>query len=221
MLAERDQLLSEVYDELRAAASRMLHRDAPMLTLQPTELVNEAALRIIRLEQMSWNDRQHFFATGARIMRQAMMDAIKSRKRAKRQAPSIFFKTTPGIAGSMSRCWTRHSQSWKRSHPNLQESLRCGFSLVLNLTKSLLCWKVQNRQSNGAGRRRGYGWPTNWLIINCRAGSLLSQLRERPWRHRARRGFQRPGSQSIAEQPPGPHCTLHDGFLHGLALRHG
>ena len=61
MLAERDQLLSEVYDELRAAASRMLHRDAPMLTLQPTELVNEAALRIIRLEQMSWNDRQHFF----------------------------------------------------------------------------------------------------------------------------------------------------------------
>jgi len=56
MLAERDQLLSEVYDELRAAASRMLHRDAPMLTLQPTELVNEAALRIIRLEQMSWND---------------------------------------------------------------------------------------------------------------------------------------------------------------------
>lgn len=144
MLAERDQLLSEVYDELRAAASRMLHRDAPMLTLQPTELVNEAALRIIRLEQMSWNDRQHFFATGARIMRQAMMDAIKSRKRAKRQAPSIFFKTTPGIAGSMSRCWTRHSQSWKRSHPNLQELLRCGFSLVLNLTKSLLCWKVQN-----------------------------------------------------------------------------
>ena len=99
MLAERDQLLSDVYNELRAAASRMLHRDAPMLTLQPTELVNEAALRIIRLEQMSWNDRQHFFATGARIMRQAMMDAIKSRKRAKRQAPSIFFEDDPGNSG--------------------------------------------------------------------------------------------------------------------------
>lgn len=91
-IGERDQLLSELYGELRAAAARMLRRDAPALTLQPTELVNEAALRIVRLEKMSWNDRQHFFATGARIMRQAMLDAIRSRKRAKRQAPTIFLE---------------------------------------------------------------------------------------------------------------------------------
>jgi RNA polymerase sigma factor (TIGR02999 family) len=91
-IGERDQLLSEMYGELRAAAARMLRRDAPALTLQPTELVNEAAMRIVKLEQMSWNDRQHFFATGARIMRQAMIDAIRSRKRAKRQAPTIFLE---------------------------------------------------------------------------------------------------------------------------------
>ncbi len=84
-IGERERLLSDVYDELRAAASRMLRRDAVQLTMQPTELVNEAALRIVRLERMSWNDRQHFFATGARIMRQAMMDAIRSRQRLKRQ----------------------------------------------------------------------------------------------------------------------------------------
>ncbi|MES2043871.1 MAG: ECF-type sigma factor [Pseudomonadota bacterium] len=88
MLDDRDQLLSELYDELRAAAGRMLRRDAPQLTLQPTELANEAALRIVRLQRMTWNDRQHFFATGARIMRQAMLDAIRSRGRAKRQAPT-------------------------------------------------------------------------------------------------------------------------------------
>ena len=83
-------MLSELYDELRGAASRMLRYDAPQLTLQPTELVNEAALRIVRLEKMTWNDRQHFFATGSRIMRQAMIDAIRSRKLAKRQAPTVF-----------------------------------------------------------------------------------------------------------------------------------
>ena len=87
---ERDRLLSELYDELRAAAARMLRRDAPSLTFQPADLVNEASLRIMRLERMSWNDRQHFFATGARIMRQAMLDAVRSRKAAKRQAPDIF-----------------------------------------------------------------------------------------------------------------------------------
>lgn len=96
MATEHDQMLSELYDELRAAAGRMLRRDAPKLTLQPTELVNEAALRIIRLEQMSFNDRQHFFATGARIMRQAMLDAVRSRSRAKRQAPDIFIDDSDG-----------------------------------------------------------------------------------------------------------------------------
>lgn len=96
---ERDRLLSELYDELRAAASRMLRYDAPHLTLQPTELVNEAAIRIVRLEKMSWNDRQHFFATGARIMRQAMLDAIRSRKRAKRQTPTIFLEDDGANSG--------------------------------------------------------------------------------------------------------------------------
>lgn len=98
-IAERDQLLSEVYEELRAAAARMLRRDAAQLTLQPTELLNEAALRILKLEKMTWNDRQHFFATGARIMRQAMLDAIRSRRRVKRQAPTIFIEGDQANAG--------------------------------------------------------------------------------------------------------------------------
>lgn len=97
-MREQDQLLHDTYNELRAAAARMLRRDAPQLTLQPTELVNEAALRIVRLERMSWNDRQHFFATSARIMRQAMMDAIRSRKRVKRSAPTILFDSEEGEA---------------------------------------------------------------------------------------------------------------------------
>lgn len=92
-MLDRDATLAALYDELRAAAARMLRRDAPLLTLQPTELVNEAAIRIVQLERMSWNDRQHFFATGARIMRQAMLDAVRSRRRAKRQVPDVFLET--------------------------------------------------------------------------------------------------------------------------------
>ncbi|WP_430443860.1 ECF-type sigma factor [Sphingorhabdus contaminans] len=91
-MINRDSMLSELYDELRAAAARMLRLDAPALTLQPTELVNEAVLKIVQLERMSWNDRQHFFATGARIMRQAMLDAVRSRRRLKRQSPTVFIE---------------------------------------------------------------------------------------------------------------------------------
>lgn len=84
-------MLGELYDELRASAARLLRREAPYLTLQPTELVNEAALRVMKMDRMSWHDRQHFFATGARILRQAMIDAIRKRKSQKRQAPTVLF----------------------------------------------------------------------------------------------------------------------------------
>ena len=87
---ERDEMLADLYGELRRAAARLLARESPTLTLQPTELVNEAAIRVMKLDRMSWNDRQHFFATGARILRQAMMDAIRRRKSLKRQAPEIY-----------------------------------------------------------------------------------------------------------------------------------
>lgn len=87
--AERDAMLASVYDDLRLAAARLLRREAPFLTIQPTELVNEAALRVIRLDRMTWADRQHFFATGARILRQAMIDAIRQRRARKRQAPDV------------------------------------------------------------------------------------------------------------------------------------
>ncbi len=86
---ERDRMLAELYDELRAAAARLLRREAPFLTLQPTELVHEAAMRIARLDRMGFHDRQHFFATGARILRQAMVDEIRKKRSAKRKAPTV------------------------------------------------------------------------------------------------------------------------------------
>jgi RNA polymerase sigma factor (TIGR02999 family) len=86
---DRDRMLAELYDELRAAAARLLRREAPFLTLQPTELVHEAAMRIARLERMTFQDRQHFFATGARILRQAMVDEIRKKRSAKRQPPMV------------------------------------------------------------------------------------------------------------------------------------
>jgi len=96
---ERDQMLAELYDNLRAVAARMLRREAPFLTLQPTELVHEAAMRIAKLDRMSWQDRQHFFATGARILRQTMVDEIRKKRRVKRQAPTILLEidSAPGL----------------------------------------------------------------------------------------------------------------------------
>jgi RNA polymerase sigma factor (TIGR02999 family) len=83
----RDALLADLYHDLRAAAARLLRREAPTITMQPTDLVNEASLKLLQMDTMVWTDRQHFFATGARLLRQAMIDAIRRRKRQKRKPP--------------------------------------------------------------------------------------------------------------------------------------
>lgn len=87
--ADRDALIAAVYDELRRASARLLKREVAYLTLQPTELVNEAVMRVMNLDRMNWRDRQHMFATCSRLLRQAMIDAIRKRRAAKRQMPEL------------------------------------------------------------------------------------------------------------------------------------
>jgi RNA polymerase sigma factor (TIGR02999 family) len=81
----RDQLLATLYPRLRSTAARMLRQDSAMITLHPTELVNEAALRLIRLDRLTWQDRAHFLAICSRIMRQVIVDKARQVRAAKRQ----------------------------------------------------------------------------------------------------------------------------------------
>lgn len=95
----RDRLLELCYGELRGLARRMLAQDSASYRLQPTELANEAALRVLRLDRMEFTDRAHFLATAATVMRQALLDEVRRFRAAKRQTPAVM--TTwidPGVA---------------------------------------------------------------------------------------------------------------------------
>ncbi|MFO1428251.1 MAG: ECF-type sigma factor [Steroidobacteraceae bacterium] len=85
----RDQLLGLCYAELRALARRMLAGDSAAAHLRPTELANEVALRVLKLERMDWKDRAHFLATASTIMRQALLDEMRRVRAGKRQARSV------------------------------------------------------------------------------------------------------------------------------------
>jgi RNA polymerase sigma factor (TIGR02999 family) len=87
--AEREQLLTLYYQELRTIARRLLRGEGDALLLQPTELAHEAAMRLIRLERMSWNDVPHFLATAARVMRQVFLDEVRRARAQKRQVPAL------------------------------------------------------------------------------------------------------------------------------------
>jgi RNA polymerase sigma factor (TIGR02999 family) len=79
-----DALVPMVYDDLRALASRALRREAAGHTLQPTALVHEAFLRILDRSNSQFQNRSHFFAFAARIMRRVLVDQARARMTAKR-----------------------------------------------------------------------------------------------------------------------------------------
>jgi RNA polymerase sigma factor (TIGR02999 family) len=82
--AALQELLPIVHDELRRLARRQMAGERTGHTLQPTALVNEAYLRLVTLKQMQWQDRAHFFAMAARLMRRILVDVARSRAYQKR-----------------------------------------------------------------------------------------------------------------------------------------
>src|SRR5438128_5857944 len=82
--AALDKLVPLVYAELRRIAHRYMNRERRGHTLQTTELVNEAYLRLIDANQVRWQDRAHFFAISARLMRRILVDFARSRRYLKR-----------------------------------------------------------------------------------------------------------------------------------------
>jgi RNA polymerase sigma factor (TIGR02999 family) len=73
-----------VYEELRRLAARYLRHERTGHTLQATALVNEAYLRLIEVRQVQWQNRAHFFAMAATLMRRILVDAARSRGYQKR-----------------------------------------------------------------------------------------------------------------------------------------
>ena len=96
------QLTPIVHEELRRLARRQMAGERPGHTLQPTALVNEAYLRLVDLKQMQWQDRAHFFAMAARLMRRILVDFARARGYQKRGggAKQVSFSETLEVPDS-------------------------------------------------------------------------------------------------------------------------
>ncbi len=83
-IAAREQLIPMVYEELRRIARLSLSRRAPNHTLQSAALVNEAYLRLIDHTSVRWDNRLHFFAVSAQLMRRILVDHARRKQAGKR-----------------------------------------------------------------------------------------------------------------------------------------
>jgi RNA polymerase sigma factor (TIGR02999 family) len=78
-----DDLMPLVFNQLHELAERLLRRETPGHTLQPTALVNEAYVRMVGHSKIDWKGKTHFFAIGARNMRRILVDHARRKKRQK------------------------------------------------------------------------------------------------------------------------------------------
>ena len=79
-----ESLTERIYDQLRSLADDALGKDWAAKSLQPTELVHEAYLRLFGAQSVDWNNRSHFFAVASRLMRQILVDRARNRNARKR-----------------------------------------------------------------------------------------------------------------------------------------
>ncbi len=88
-LGARDELLPQVYAELKRVAVARLQRERANHTLQPTALVHEAFMRLVGQDRVRWQNRAHFLGMAAQMMRRILIDHARARHAAKRPGAGL------------------------------------------------------------------------------------------------------------------------------------
>src|SRR5512144_2494523 len=84
-----DRLMPLVYNELHRLARRYMRQERGDHTLQATSLVNEAYLRLIDVNRVEWQNRAHFLALAAQMMRRILVESARNRQRQKRGGEAV------------------------------------------------------------------------------------------------------------------------------------
>lgn len=99
-----NRLMPLVYDELRRLARRCLRRERAGHTIQTTTLVHEAYLRLIDADRVPWQNRAHFFAIAAKLMRRILVDEARKRHFQKRGGEFTRISLDDALVMSAERC---------------------------------------------------------------------------------------------------------------------
>ena len=94
-----NRLLPIVNQELRRLARRYMFGEHPGHTLQTTALVNEAYLRLVNAREVNWQNRAHFFALSAQLMRRILVDSARARRGQKRGGENPKVTLDEGLVG--------------------------------------------------------------------------------------------------------------------------
>lgn len=112
------ELFPIVYGELRSIAHRQLQSNSLRSQFSTTDLVHEAYIKLIDHKEVSWKTRTHFFALGARVMRQVLVDRARKNKSIKRGSGVAHYSFEEGL---LSRHDDRHVLAVEQALERLEE----------------------------------------------------------------------------------------------------
>ena len=98
--AAASQLMELIYPELKKVARSQLRNERPGHPLQPTALVHEAYLRLVDHEDHNWENRAHFYAAAANLMRRILIDSARARNAGKREGERSVIPLSEALAFS-------------------------------------------------------------------------------------------------------------------------
>ena len=112
----QSQLASAVYDELHRLALRCMLRERRDHTLQPTVLANDAFIKLVDETDRTWQNRSHFFAVAAQVMRRLLIDYARRRRTAKKGGGAARVEWNDALAITEQDCeqWLAVDEALKR-----------------------------------------------------------------------------------------------------------
>jgi len=112
----QSRLASVVYNELHRLAARCMYGERPDHSLQATVLVHEAFIRLVAPSDRSWQNRTHFFAAAAQIMRRILIDYARNRRAEKRGGgqPKVQFDEAIAFSNNNYEEWIAVDQALDR-----------------------------------------------------------------------------------------------------------
>lgn len=135
------RLVSLLYRELHQLAERRLYGEQKATSLRATELVNEAYLRLLAKPDRNWNNRTHFFATAARVMRNILIDYTRAKSADRRGGGMVRVELEEGLVVAAERfdevlALQEALDRLEALTPTRRASLNCGTSAGLPWRRS-------------------------------------------------------------------------------------
>ena len=166
------QLLPLVYDELRKLAAARLAVEAAGHTLQPTALVHEAYLRLVKSQDQSvWNGRGHFFAAAAQAMRRILVESARHKQRIKHggQARRVEMEPLESPAGVDAEELISLDAALHRleaAEPEVAELVQLRYFAGLTIKQAAEAMGISVRTAN-----RHWAYAKAWLFQQLHEGS--------------------------------------------------